>query len=501
MPRPLAAMSAAESVPSHDPVVTPPLDGPMPDVPGTTRRSRRFGPRARRWTITVALVLFVLFCGYRGFEALARLREPPTERQAVARVYNVETLRVEPVDVRRVVVGYGTARADREVVLSAEVSGRIVEVHPQLEVGNKFRAATEIQTSDGQSSPRPGDVLCRIDEEVYRRKFEQVDARLKADEAERALLAQQEANNLKHMEKAQTDFELSEDQFQRIESLRKKNVSSESDLTSARLDLQRYREALITLENERALFPVRLEQLERKLDTHRAEMELAKLDRERTTVRPPFSGVLAESLIEVGQHVKVGDPLVRLVDLSKVEVAVSVPLEEALWLGEPLLRGEHPVAALSENATAEPRWTGRLVRVAPKADEATRTIRVFVLVENATQPVPLLPGTFVYAHIAGPTLAAAMAIPREAVVDDAVLLARDGVARRVPVRLGPRIGSLAVASEGLAAGDEVILTNLDVLRDGAPVKVGRTHAARDEIERRTGTAAGKVLDRESPPPR
>lgn len=473
------------------PAEQPPLVTPPP------RPARRFNARTRRWVITVSLVLFVLFCGYRGFEALARLREPAVERTASERVYNVETLRVEPVDVRRVVVGYGTARADREVVLSAEVAGRIIEVHPQLEVGHRFRAATEVLTAEGQSAPRAGDVLCRIDEEMYRRKVEQIEARLKADDSERALLAQQEVNNLKHMEKAQTDFDLSEDQFERIEALRKKNVSSESDLTSARLDLQRYREALVTLENERALFPVRQEQLERKLDTHRAEMELARLDLERTTVRPPFSGVLAESMIELGQHVKVGDPLVRLVDLSRVEVAVSIPQEEALWLGEPLLRGERPLAVLSENETAEPRWTGRLVRVAPKADEATRTIRVFVLVENASQKIPLLPGTFVYAHIAGPIVPAALTVPRESVNDGAVLVAREGVAKRVPVRLGAKLGSLSIVEEGLTAGDEAILTNLDVLREGARVKVGQTHAARDEVNRRTGSAAGRAIEREA----
>ncbi len=442
-------------------------------------------PPVRRGVLSVVGVGIVLASAGVIYARLAALRVPAQERPVEAKAYNVETLRVEAVDYPEVLTGFGTAKADREVVLSAEVVGQIVEIHPRLDVGVRVRGPEIGRDADGRTEPRPGDLLCRIDSDTYRRKFEQAEARLRTDEVERGLIDQQDANTARLLDKARTDYRLNEEEFNRIEGLRKKNVASESDLTRARLDLQRYRETVLSLENEQALFPIRRDQLERRLEMHKADLELAKLDLARTEVRPPYSGILAEVMIERGQHVKVGDPLVRLVDLSKVEVALALPLEESSKLTPLLLKGETPRVTLAENEAAQPRWTGHVVRISPRADEATRTVKVYVEVDNSQQTVPLLPGTFVFAKIQGPVRNGVILVPRDAILRNGVMLAADGKSRRRELKLGDRLRTLQEVTGGLSAGEEVILTNLDVLTDGARVNVRSSRSTSEVILGRT----------------
>lgn len=438
-------------------------------------------PPVRRGILSTMGVVFVLAMAGVAYSRLASLRVPAPERLVEPKAYNVETLRVEAVDYPEVLTGFGTAKAGREVVLSAEVVGQIIDIHPRLDIGIRVRGAEIGRDSEGRTEPRPGELLCQIDSDTYRRKVEQAEARLRTDETERGLIDQQEANTTRLLDKSRLDYRLNEEEYNRIEGLRKKNVASESDLTKARLDLQRYRETVLSLENEQALYPIRREQLERRLDMHRADLELARLDLARTEVRPPFSGVLSEVMIERGQHVKIGDPLVRVVDLARVDVALALPLEESSKLTPLLLKGETPRVTLAENEQAPPRWTGNVVRIAPRADESTRTVKVFVEVENSRQTSPLLPGTFVFARIQGPVRAAVTLVPRDAIVRGGVLVATDGRSYRRELKLGDRLRTVQEIKGGLVPGEEVILTNLDVLTDGARVNVRISRPASEEL--------------------
>ena len=124
-------------------------------------------------------------------------------------------------------------------------------------------------------------------------------------------------------------------------------------------------------------------------------------------------------------------------------------------------------------------------------------MQVFVEVENDRQHDPLLPGTFVHARIAGPVLQQAIAVPRDAVLGGSLFVAdrselngtegaetSESTARASlrEVRVTRTLQSLAVVSGDLRADDRVILTNLDVIQDGARVKVQSHRTLSDELE-------------------
>lgn len=439
----------------------------MPDE----KRVRKMG-NLLRGGVSIVLCICALAGGALAFQGLASLKEKPRQRQAEESVLKVDVFVTERIDLRELVFGFGTARAYREVMLSAEVGGRVMERHPKLEVGEQITAETVTVDEQGRTVSTPKSLpLIRIDPGTYQQRVVQAEGRIAEVDAELALLAEQDSNNQLLLKKAKADVEVFQREFERIEDLRKKGVSSKTELTTARLELERYRRGVLSLENERRLFPVQKLQLERRRDTHVADLETARLDLDRTEIRPPFSGVLSEVYVEVGQHLKPGDPIAQLLDLSVIEIPVSLPLADYEKIATILKSGESPIVSLARNETAPAQWTGFIERVSPQVDESTRTVEVYLRVENARQPVPLLPGTFVHARIQGPLTKNALAIPRDCVIRDIVYISQGQ--RAVPRKLdvSRTLQSLAFIESGLRAGDRVILTNLDALEEGTAIEV------------------------------
>jgi multidrug efflux pump subunit AcrA (membrane-fusion protein) len=141
-------------------------------------------------------------------------------------------------------------------------------------------------------------------------------------------------------------------------------------------------------------------------------------------------------------------------------------------------------------------WHGAVARIAPSADERLRTFALYVEVLNPTQAVPLMPGMFVRAQIDGPTLRDVLLVPRGAVRQDQVFVCRGGRAQACRVAVEQTLLERCVIG-GLAPGEVVITSNLDVLYDGAPVApiVAATGTGSDPAL--TASAGSSAPERES----
>jgi multidrug efflux pump subunit AcrA (membrane-fusion protein) len=387
-------------------------------------------------------------------------------------VFLAEVYEVETADLQEIVTGFGTAKADREVLVAAQVAGEIVELHPRLRAGETVQApGVAVSPSDG-TRELPGDVLVRIDDRAYRERFRQAETRLAEDATELQRLTVEEENTRRLLETARRDYETIQAEYDRIEKLRGTSAVTPSQLARAVVELRQFESKLIALQNEAGLFGVRREQIERRTAVHRIDRETAERDLRNTVVRPPFAGSLAEVHVDQGQFVRAAEPICRLVDVAHVEVAVPVVLADHARLSAELHAGRTPRVTLAENETAAPRWTGHLARVAPVADERTRTIRVYVDVHNAEQESPLLPGAFVHARIAAGTLRQVRVVPRDVVRSGRTYVVGGERAEPREVRTGRTIGGLVVIESGLADGDRLPTTNLEALRPGAKIAPG-----------------------------
>lgn len=457
---------------------------PQPTTAETQKLPRWKRPSLWRTVVSVVLILCSLSLGGLAFVGLASLKPEPKRRDPVEQVYSVDVFQVKRYDLQEEIIAFGTALPLRQVQLTAQVSGEVMETIEPLKVGKKINAANATSTDDPNAE---GDVILKIDSRNYQENVDQVEDQLREQEVELRRIKQEEMNLKRSLSLQQKNYETTQKEYERISRLASQGIVTQADLDQSELDLRRTEEAVVQLENELSLIPERVAGVNSKIRTNTNALELAKLDLQRTTVRSPFTGFISSVSIERGQYVRTGDALVEITDLSQIEVPVSVTLDNYQYLVNELLEGRTPIAQLAPNSEADAIWTGYVTRVSPVADQRTRTVQAYVMIDNRTQTTPLLPGTYVVARIHGPVYEDVIAIPRDALVEDQVVLfesdkaasgetsdSNAGHAKMVDVSVLKKINTIAILESGPKVDDSIVMTNLDVITQGSKVRTANS---------------------------
>ncbi|GHG78170.1 efflux RND transporter periplasmic adaptor subunit [Comamonas sp. JC664] len=185
-------------------------------------------------------------------------------------------------------------------------------------------------------------------------------------------------------------------------------------------------------------------------------------------VSAPFAGTVGDFPVKVGDFVTQQTPLTTLDQSNTLEVSVQVPVERA----QAVKVGSTPVEVLDAE--------GRLVVsapvffVAPRPNANTQLVEIRGVFEN-TQG--LRAGQFVRARVVYATREA-LRVPTAAVTrissQTFVFVARDAdggtVAQRAPVSVGLVSGNDYEVTGGLDAGTPVVLSSIQLLRDGQPIQ-------------------------------
>jgi HlyD family secretion protein len=195
-------------------------------------------------------------------------------------------------------------------------------------------------------------------------------------------------------------------------------------------------------------------------------------------MRAPFEGVIAEVTVEVGEWITPSPPLLTapaVVDvIDPSSLYVSAPMDEvdsaAIHAGQgaKVTVDSHPGAVFS----------GTVVRVAPYVldiEAQNRTVEIEVEFSNRELAAKLLPGTSADVEVILEARDGVLRAPTSALLEgNRVLLVVDGRLVERPVRLGLKNWDWAEITEGLEAGQEVVVS-----LDRYEVKAG----ARAEVER------------------
>lgn len=213
--------------------------------------------------------------------------------------------------------------------------------------------------------------------------------------------------------------------------------------------------------------------IEAKVAASRARLSSANEAVARTIVRAPFAGIVSARPVNDGDIVESGNALFELLDPTTMYVESAVPASDI---------GTVRVGAPVEfNVTGYPgrTFTGRIERINPAADPATRQVPVFIAIQNGDGK--LVAGLFAEGHIApngGPTLivpGAAIELTNGAA---AVVRFAGGHIERRPVQTGRHDtdGTLVEIRTGLALGDTVVLGVSRSLPTGTAARVAGTKA-------------------------
>jgi membrane fusion protein (multidrug efflux system) len=199
----------------------------------------------------------------------------------------------------------------------------------------------------------------------------------------------------------------------------------------------------------------------------------------RKTIVAPFDGLLGIRMLDLGQYLNVGTPMVPLQSLDPIYVDFALPqqhLDQISAGGKLRLKAEGITGAEFE---------GTISAIDSRVDEATRNISVRGTIPNADRK--LRPGMFVNVELLLPEQDGVIAIPASSIsyapYGDSVFVVQDKTGpdgkpikqlQQQFVKLGPSRGDQVSITSGLKEGEEVVSSGVFKLRSGAPVHVNNT---------------------------
>jgi membrane fusion protein (multidrug efflux system) len=196
---------------------------------------------------------------------------------------------------------------------------------------------------------------------------------------------------------------------------------------------------------------------------------LARLALSYTTVSAPFSGQVTNRLVDVGQNLTVGDPVMIMADFDPLLARVHVPSREF----NKLQQNQEVNLVLDSSGT---RLTGRIKLISPVIDPTSGTIKLTI--EVPEYPAGTRPGDFAQVQIVTEKRDGVTLVPRIAVLTDkgesvvyTLIQEEIPTAERRIVEIGFTDDLHAQVLSGLAVGESVVVKGQRSLKNGSPVKV------------------------------
>jgi membrane fusion protein (multidrug efflux system) len=345
---------------------------------------------------------------------------------------------------------YKTPLADQITVVGNLIGDATVAVVP--------RTAGRLQELSVRLGDRVtrGQRLAKIEDFEIVEQVKQAEA---AQEVSQATIRQREA-----------DLQLAETNVERSRSLFERQLLPKQTLDD---NEARYQAALAQLDLARA-----------QTTQSKARLDELRINLANTVISSPVNGFVAKRNVDPGAFVSQNTPVADVVDITRVRLVANV-VEKDL---KELESGNS--AQVEVDAFPGETFMGRIARVSPVLDPATRTAPIEIEIPNST--FRLKPGMYARVGITTQTKKEALVLPASAVVD---LGGRRGVFQLQnenavfrTVQVGSEQGAIVEILAGLKEGDEVISTGAGSLRDGDRVALAGGRAGNGRGRRGGGEA-------------
>jgi membrane fusion protein (multidrug efflux system) len=304
----------------------------------------------------------------------------------------------------------------KEMVFPITASGSIKPKEAATVSSEVPARVLEVPVHEGQGVAR-GAVLARLNDR---------DLRLQIEEAQSAITREQ--------------VTLAKDQYDRNQRLFQQGAVT-------RLVLDQTKNQYLTLDSAYQSAQAKIRQLREQMS--------------KTQILSPISGVVAKKFVSPGELLAPGAPVAIVENTEEVLVDVEVSDRDVVKV-----RAGQEVEA-STDAFPGRTFHGQVERVGSTANPVTRSFNVQAKIANHEQE--LRSGMIASLRVVL-TKKKALLAPVEAVSGEGdaakVFVVRQGVARRLPVRLGDRLDREVEVLSGLSEGDEVVIYGGDQLTDG-----------------------------------
>ncbi|MBV8501495.1 MAG: efflux RND transporter periplasmic adaptor subunit [Paucibacter sp.] len=397
-------------------------------IDGVDREERESGAPKWVWGVLAGVVVLALLSGAGWWLSMGS--KPLTVETTTVRANGQGA----SADAVLQATGYVTAR--RMATVSAQITGTLTEV--LIDEGFKVKK---------------GQVLARLEDTGLKAALTAAEAQVQSSQAQiaqvRAQLVQAKADAARAAELAQSGMSSKQSQEQTATAVKTLAAQLEATL--------------------------------RQGEAAEAQARMARVNYDYATVRAPFDGVVTARAAQVGEIISplsAGGGFTRtgvgtIVDMDSLEVNVDV--NEA-YIAQ--VKADMPCEAVLD---AYPDWKipSHVVAVIPSADRGKATVKVRVALEKKDDRVVPDMGVRVSFLATKPkvqeTPAPGVLLPANALAQrdgaNVVFVVIDGRAQARTVKLGADVGKFKLATEGVKAGETVIVSPPAEVKNGSTVQI------------------------------
>ena len=239
----------------------------------------------------------------------------------------------------------------------------------------------------------------------------------------------------------------------------------------ARLNLARDR----SLRTQNMISQSQLDAAESTLKQTQGNADTIRATIAKKTLRAPFAGHLGLRLVNLGQYLEAGKPIVSLQSLTPLYADFSLPQQELARLKTGL------AVRVTTDAYPDRQFDGTLAAMNPDLDPQTRSVGLRAAFDNPDQS--LRPGMFVRVEVLLPEEQPVLVIPATSILSapysDSVFVIESQpastngqpqlVVRRQFIRAGRARGDFVSVESGLKPGERVVRSGIFKLRNGMSV--------------------------------
>jgi RND family efflux transporter MFP subunit len=337
----------------------------------------------------------------------------------------------------------GTLAAEEQADVAAETQGRVVAT--PVERGTRVEAGADlIRIAPAEAAAQAAEAEANA---------AQIESRLALGES-----GGFDIDRVPEVANARANLTLAQGDFDRAKMLHEKKLLSQAEFDQRSAQAEVARRQFDIARNGAA-------QQYQSLQAARARVSLARKALADTVVRAPFTGVVGERLVSVGDYVTRGTKVVSVMRTNPLRLQLTVPQQFSIEVS----RGR--AVSLEVDTAPGKTYTGQVRYVSPALQADSRTLIVEAVVGNSDGT--LRPGSFATAQIEQATNTPGALVPAAAVRTvsgtSRVFVVAGGRAEERLVTTGQAVGDLVEITTGLKAGEQVATSNLTQLVDGMAV--------------------------------
>ena len=368
------------------------------------------------WIVAVVLVVVTFWFGYfrKPAETSAEMKVTPVEVETVTTGSIEETIELT-----------GWIKANQVVDVASKVAGRVESLHVLSETGDLVVVEEGVSVKKGQQ-------LAVIDHDVYLAQVAAAEASVKASEVE---------------------FNDAEREKKRIVALFEGGSATEQS-------------------RDKAITAVELATA--RLALAKSNLELAQINLRESTITSPIDGIITTKHIDQGNLIRTGDRIVTIADMETVKVIVAVAEKYGalVTVGTPV--------KIRVDAFPERVFDNKVYSIYPALDAHTHTMQVEIRLQN--HELLMKPGMFARVTLITKQKDNVVIIPRDVIlggkIDKPYVYVIDGedddkIAHKRIVGIGIKQGDRYEITDGLKAGQTLVVNGMNFLIDGIGVRIVR----------------------------